>query len=134
MHPLLRDAAIARLNPARRAAVHSAIATASAGEVAARHRLAAFEASGLAQHARGAAEAGLAAGHQARRMFASQAALELFAGGLAALDAATNVDRKELRGLAFDAWCQLGDIHTEREARADAERGVPGGRGARRVR
>lgn len=121
VHPLLRDAAVARLDRAGRAALHGIIAAASTAEVAARHRLAAFEASGLCVHARQAADAGFLAGHHARRLFADDAALELFEGGLQAFAAATEDDRHTLRGAALDAWCQLGDIHLQREARTEAE-------------
>ncbi len=122
VHPLLRDAAVARLNPARRSTLHRVIASSSAGEVAARHYLAAFEASALCEHARDAAGAGFAAGHQARRLFADQAAAELFGGGLRAFDAAGANDREALRSAAFEAWRQVGDIHLQRDARAEAER------------
>ena len=122
VHPLLRDAAVARLDPPRRAALHTLLAEASAGEVAARHRLAAFEASGLPEHAGLAARAGFITGHQARRLFADDAALELFAGGLRAFAAATDLDREGLRAGALDAWCQFGDIHLQREAQPEAER------------
>ncbi len=122
IHPLLRDAAVARLNPARRAALHGVLANASVGEGAARHRLAAFDAGGLREHAYPAAEAGFLAGHQARRLFADQAASELFAGGLRAFEAASAADREKLRAGALDAWCQLGDLHQQFENLADAER------------
>ena len=122
VHPLLGDAAVARLNPARRATLHSLIADTSSGEIAARHRLAAFEAGGLREHARAAAEAGFAAGHHARRLFADEAALNLFLGGLRALEASGENDRDALRTAALDAWCQVGDIHLQREAREDAEK------------
>ena len=122
IHPLLRDAAVGRLNPARRAALHGVLADASLGEEAARHRLAAFDASRLREHARPAAEAGFLAGHHARRLFADETASELFAGGLRAFEAASEADRRKLRAGALDGWCQLGDLHQQFEQLADAER------------
>lgn len=121
VHPLLREAAVAQLNPTQRSALHRLIAAGSDDEAGAFHRLAAFEAGGLREYARAGADAGFIAGRRARRLFAHDAALELFEGGLRAFKVASAPDRNDLRAAAFDAWCQLGEIHQDRERRAEAD-------------
>jgi tetratricopeptide (TPR) repeat protein len=120
-HPLLGDASLASLGPTRRAALHCLIASALDGEAAARHLLGAFEASGLRQHARPAADAGFRAGHRARRLFSDDAALELLGGGLRAFEAMPAVEQADLVPAAVEAWLQIGEIHQERDRPADAE-------------
>lgn len=97
VHPLLRDATMATLNPTRRADLHGSIAEELDGEGAARHRIAAFESSGLGEHAAAAAEAGFRAGRHARNLSSEDAALLLLTGGLRAFEVVAAVDRGDLR-------------------------------------
>jgi DNA-binding SARP family transcriptional activator/tetratricopeptide (TPR) repeat protein len=126
IHPLQRDAVEASLDPLRRAALHRSVADAlaagSAGESAtstlsvARHRLAAFEATGLERHAVVAAPAALEAGAIAHRVGAVAAAAELFEGGLRAYDALGGQARTTLRRAAFDGGLGLGQVRLNQGA------------------
>ncbi len=127
IHPLQRDAVEASLDPLRRAALHRSVADAlTAGSAAAssamstlsvaRHRLAAFEATGLERHAVVAAPAALQAGAIAHRVGAVAAAAELFEGGLRAYDAVGGQARHELRRAAFDGGLGLGQVRLDQGA------------------
>lgn len=130
VHPLLRDAALARMNPVRRGALHALIAEAlgrlgagSGGlweEAAARHRLAAFESGRLREMAAAAARSGFAAGHRARELAAREAAVELLRGGTSAFDVLDDEERAALRGAAVTAAAELGDCSLDGEDDAGA--------------
>ena len=121
-HPLLRDASLTMVTPARRAALHSVIASELEGEAAARHRVAAFEATRERALARAAAQAGFSAGLQARRVFADDVALELFMAGWQAFEVMSPAGRRDLAATAIEAWLQIGEIHQDRDQRGEAER------------
>ena len=121
-HPLLADATLATLSATDRADLHEMIASHLDDDVAARHRLAAFELSGRRERARAAAQAGFQAGRHARRLFSDNAALELSAGGLRAYDVMAPEDRADLRAEAVAAWLQIGEIHRDQDRREEAER------------
>lgn len=119
VHPLLLDAAVAGLNPLRRAALHAQIAEAlermgpgpGGGwqEAAARHRLYAFEAGRLREMAPAAARSGFAAGHRARALLTREAAVDLLQGARAAFDVLDGGEREELRSAAVAGAAELGD-------------------------
>lgn len=120
VHPLLRDATVATLNPTRRADLHALIAEELDGEGAARHRIAAFESCGLGEHAAAAADAGFRAGGHARNLSSEDAALLLLTSGLKAFEAVATFDRGDLRAGAVQAWLQVGEIHQDQDRRAEA--------------
>lgn len=123
VHPLLGDAAVSTVNAVRRSAAHAAIAEtlesfAESGdgprrEAAARHRLAAFEATRMQNYARPAAAAGFRAGRRARHVHAPEAALSLFAGALDAYAALPAAEQRTLRPDACAAWLTIGNIHLD---------------------
>jgi tetratricopeptide (TPR) repeat protein len=130
VHPLLRDAASATVNAIRRSAIHAAIAqtleSPDADDLtrmaAARHRLAAWEATRIASGARPAAEAGFAAGHLARHVHAPETALGIFEAALDAYAALPAEERRELGESASAAWLTIGNIHLDRDDDDAAER------------
>jgi len=123
VHPLLRDAASATVNAIRRSAIHSAIArtleSMDASDLtemaAARHRLAAYEATRIASAARPAAEGGFAAGHLARHLHAPEVALGFFEAALDAYGALPPNERRDLDEAACAAWLTIGNIHLDRD-------------------
>jgi DNA-binding SARP family transcriptional activator/tetratricopeptide (TPR) repeat protein len=128
-HPLLRDAALALLNPVRQAALHRLLASGLVDDAAARHWLAAFECGGLEADARAAAAAAFAAGHQARDRFADEAALRLLTDGLRAFESTRPAVRRSLRPDAVRAWLAVGEIQQDREDRPAAEAAYRSGLG-----
>ena len=119
-HPLLAEAALTMVSATRRAALHDLIASHLEDDAAASHRLAAFESSGRSDRAQAAADAAFRAGRHARRVFSDEAALELSRGGLRAFYAMAPANRSELRAAAVAAWLLVGEIHQERDFRAEA--------------
>lgn len=120
IHPLLRDAAVARLNPLRLANLHDQVAAAleavetdSLQSVAA-HRIAAFRAARLPDYAPAAVAAGVAAGRAARAVLADDAAMGLLAAALEAFDSVPAAGRVPLRATACAGWLQVGHIRTDR--------------------
>jgi DNA-binding SARP family transcriptional activator/tetratricopeptide (TPR) repeat protein len=119
-HPLLRDAAEAMMNPVRRAGLHDHIATCletlggrpddTVALAIARHRLAAFVATGGPSHAQAAVPAGLEGARIAAQVGAPDAAMELFIGALEAFDTLDDEHRAPLRHAAFDGWLGLGEV------------------------
>jgi DNA-binding SARP family transcriptional activator/tetratricopeptide (TPR) repeat protein len=119
VHPLLRDAALANLNPVHRGALHALIAEALEGlgpghggmwqEAAARHRLSAFESARLREMAAAAARSGFAAGHRARELLAREAAVELLQGARSAFEVLSGGERTAMRSAATAAAAELGD-------------------------
>jgi tetratricopeptide (TPR) repeat protein len=130
VHPLLRDAASATVNAIRRSAIHAAIAqtleSLDASDLtrmaAARHRLAAWEATRIASGARPAADAGFAAGHLARHVHAPEVALGIFEAALDAYASLPADERRELGEAASAAWLTIGNIHLDRDDDDAAER------------
>ena len=123
VHPLLGDAAGTTVNAIRRSAIHGALADAleslSSDDArliaAARHRLAAFEATRMTAAARVAAEAGFRAGHRARDIHAPEVALSLFEAALDAYNTIPETARHELSGAACAAWLTVGNIHLDND-------------------
>lgn len=118
-HPLWREVSLSRLNPLRLAALHRQIADCmeripGRELISAGHRLAAFRAAPLVEYAFAAAKSGLSAGRTARALLADQAALELFAGALAAFETVPGRAQQGLRKAAFEAWLDTGHIRTDR--------------------
>jgi DNA-binding SARP family transcriptional activator/tetratricopeptide (TPR) repeat protein len=120
IHPLLRHAAVARLNPLRLASLHEQVATALGGrgetdlQPVAAHRIAAFQTTRLAEYAPQAVAAGVAAGRAARAVLADDAAQALFSAALDAFEAVPASARQPLRAAACAGWLEMGDIHTDR--------------------
>jgi DNA-binding SARP family transcriptional activator/tetratricopeptide (TPR) repeat protein len=132
-HPLWREAALSRVNPLRLASLHTRIAEATervGGRelVAAGHRIAAFRAAPLAEHAESAARCGIHAGRAARSLLADETALQLFGPALAAFEAMPADRRRLLRSGAFRSWLEVGHVHSDRldlgEATAAYERAL----------
>jgi DNA-binding SARP family transcriptional activator/tetratricopeptide (TPR) repeat protein len=129
VHPLLRDAAESTINAPLRAELHGRVAAGLTADptgappvlAVARHRLAAFDASGSPEHAAAAVQAAVAGGSTAGRLGATAAADELLTRAIAALSAAPVLSRDELRPVALEAWlglhalrCDAGDYeHAE---------------------
>ncbi|MGH8916558.1 MAG: tetratricopeptide repeat protein [Acidimicrobiia bacterium] len=120
IHPLLRDAVVADLPLPARIELHQRIAEeleALASRTGrneltlsgASHRLAAFHTSRSIELAGPAASAGLNAGGQAFRMFATTSAVRLLEAALEAYETATVSDRDHLRARAFRGWLDLGN-------------------------
>jgi DNA-binding SARP family transcriptional activator len=118
-HPLWREAALSRVNPLRLASLHTKIADATdrvGGRelVSAGHRIAAFRAAPLAEHAESAARSGFAAGRAARSLMADDTALQLFGPALTAFEALPAERRRRLRAGAFRSWLETGHVHADR--------------------
>lgn len=120
IHPLLRDAVVADLPIPTRIELHKRIADglevlasrtgrSELSLSSANHRLAAFHISRSIELAGPAASAGLMAGGQAFRMFATEPARRLLEAGLEAYAAAPTDDRDRLRERAFRGWLDLGN-------------------------
>jgi DNA-binding SARP family transcriptional activator len=120
LHPLLRDAALTTINPIRRATLHRLLADSMStvdGDPlgVARHRISAFAAARLVDLAPAAAEAGFAAGQQARSVFANDAAMDLLRGALDAFSVVPRAYADDLRARAVGAWVTIADIHLDAE-------------------
>ena len=123
VHPLLGDAAVSTVNAVRRSAAHAAIAETLDAladsrdgprrEGAARHWLAAFEATRMKTYARPAANAAFMAGRRARHVHAPEAALSLYTGALDAYGTLASAERSALRPEACAAWLTIGNIHLD---------------------
>ena len=131
IHPLLRDTALASLNPVRRAALHEALATSieqiggdEAGVRSAHHRIAAFMAARLRRHAEAAVREGSAAADAAFEVYAEGPALELYRGVLAAFNALPAADRAPWRAHAVAAWLRVASILTRRYEVDEAQRAL----------
>jgi DNA-binding SARP family transcriptional activator/tetratricopeptide (TPR) repeat protein len=135
VHPLLRDAAESTINALHRAELHGRVAEGLTADPTgatpilsvARHRLAAFDASGSPGHAAAAVRAAVEGGATAGRLGATAAAEELLAGAVAAFVAAPVLARDELRPVALEAWlglhamrCDAGDYGHAEAAVAEA--------------
>lgn len=131
VHPLLRDTALASLNPVRRAALHETLAASieaiggdEAGMHAARQRIAAFMAARLRRHAEAAVRDGSAAADAAIEVYAEAAALELCRGVVAAFNALPASGRATWRARAVSAWLRVASILTRRYEIEDARRAL----------
>jgi DNA-binding SARP family transcriptional activator/tetratricopeptide (TPR) repeat protein len=122
-HPLLRDAAIATINPVRRAELHHLTADAVEGSAgrgtppsvlaAGRHRLAAFGLTRSRRDAESALPISFDAAAVARRQSAPDTAAELYRLALEAFAELGPTRRADLRDLAFEAWLSLGQIRLD---------------------
>jgi DNA-binding SARP family transcriptional activator/tetratricopeptide (TPR) repeat protein len=122
-HPLLRDAAIATINPLRRADLHHLTAdaidrsvgrgTASAVLAVGRHRLAAFGLTRSARDADSALPIAFDAAAVARRLSAPDSAAELYRLSLDAFAELDVTRRAALRDLGYEAWLALGQIRLD---------------------
>lgn len=137
LHPLLRDAVLSDTNRLRRAELHDRAARALDGSAetdgrathralaAAQHRLRGFREAPLPERAVTVANGGFRAGALARRLRASDVALDVLRGALTAFEAVPASRRGPLVAEACDAWLSLGVLHTERadpdQARAALE-------------
>jgi DNA-binding SARP family transcriptional activator/tetratricopeptide (TPR) repeat protein len=135
VHPLLRDAAESTINARHRAELHGRVAegltadptgTAPVLSVA-RHRLAAFDATGSPDHAAAAVRAAVEGGSTAGRLGATAAAEELLTRAVGAFSAAPARARDELRPAALEAWlglhalrCDAGDYEPAEAAVTEA--------------
>jgi DNA-binding SARP family transcriptional activator/tetratricopeptide (TPR) repeat protein len=135
VHPLLRDAAESTIDARHRAELHVRVAEGLTGDPTgsppvlsvARHRLAAFEASGSPEHAAAAVRAAVEGGSTAGRLGATAAAEELLTRAVAAFSAAPVLARDELRPAALEAWlglhalrCDAGDYELAEAAVTEA--------------
>jgi tetratricopeptide (TPR) repeat protein len=132
VHPLLRDAAESTINATHLAELHGRVAeglsTAPTGTPpvlsVARHRLAAFDASGSPEHAAAAVRAAVEGGSTAGRLGATAAAEELLTRAVAAFSAAPVLARDELRPAAVEAWLGLHALRCDAGDYAPAEAAV----------
>jgi DNA-binding SARP family transcriptional activator/tetratricopeptide (TPR) repeat protein len=122
-HPLLRDAAIATINPLRRAELHHLTAdaiersggrgSASADLAVGRHRLAAFGLTRSGRDADSALPIAFEAAAVARRLSAPDSAAELYRLSLDAFAELDVTRRAALRDLGYEAWLALGQIRLD---------------------
>jgi DNA-binding SARP family transcriptional activator/tetratricopeptide (TPR) repeat protein len=122
-HPLLRDAAIATINPLRRAELHRRVADgieATGGPVTGttvlamgRHRLAVFGLTRAPLDAAAALPVAFDAAAVARRLSAPRAAAELYQAALEAFVSLGPADRAAIRDLGREAWLSLGQIRLD---------------------
>lgn len=130
LHPLLREAVLADTNRLRRAELHERAAKAldtPAGPdgrashrqlAAAQHRLRGFREAPLPERADVVADDGFRAGALARRLRATDVAIDVLTDALRAFEVVPASRRGTLVAGACDAWLSLGILHTER---ADSE-------------